>query len=54
MHHELNDHYNEEHLRECIVKCQKFLELGGNMVDVVYVDEGGFNLHLTHRYKKAC
>lgn len=38
---------NEECLREHIEWCQKFLELGGSMVDVVYMDEVGFNLHLT-------
>ena len=27
--------------------CQKFLELSSNIVDVVYMDEVGLNLHLT-------
>ena len=45
--YEPNVYNNEEHLRECIQWCQKFLELWGIMVDVVYIDEVGFNLNLT-------
>jgi hypothetical protein len=51
--YELDDYNNEEHLRERIEWCQKFLELSGNMVDIVYVDEVGFYLHLTQRFGRA-
>ena len=40
---ELNGYNNEEHLREHIEWCQKCLKHSGNMVDVVYMDEVGFN-----------
>jgi hypothetical protein len=32
---------------------KKFSELSGNMVDDIYMDEVGFNLHLTHRFGRA-
>ena len=48
MRYEPYDYDNEERLRGLIEWCEKFLELGGSMVDVVYVDEVGFNLHLIH------
>ena len=47
MRYELNNYKNEERLGERIERCQKFMELNGNMVDVVYMDEGCFDLHLT-------
>ena len=31
-----------------------FLELSDNMIDYVYVDEVGFNLHLTCQFGRAC
>ena len=31
-----------------------FLKLSSHMVDVVYVDEVGFNLHLTCRFEWTC
>lgn len=46
--------YNEEHLREHIEWSKKFLELGGSMVDVVYVNEVGFNLLVTCQFGRAC
>ena len=54
MRYKLNNYKNEEYVRGCIERCQKFLELNGSMVDVVYVDKVGFNLHLTLQFKKAC
>ena len=45
--YEPNDYNNEELLGEHIEWCQKFLEINGNMVDVVHMDEGGLSLHLT-------
>lgn len=51
---ELNDYNIDEHIKECIEWCQKFLKLGGSMVDVVFVDEVGFILHLTHWFGRAC
>ena len=48
MHYEPNDYTNEERLRKCIEWFQKKLDLSGNMMDVVYMDEVGFTLHLTH------
>ena len=47
MHYESCDYNNEERLRECTKWCQS-LELGDNMIDLVYVDVVGFNLLLTH------
>ena len=56
MHYEPNDYNNDEQerLREHIECCQKFLELGGSMVDVICMDEVGFNLHLTCHFWRAC
>ena len=51
--YELDGYNNEEHLREHIEWCQKFLELSGNMVDIVYMDEVGFNLHFIRQFGRA-
>lgn len=50
MRYESNDYDNEECLKESIEWCQKSLEHNGNMVDVVYINEVGFNLYLTRRF----
>ena len=39
MRYEPNDCNNEDRLTEHIERCQKFLKLHGNMVDVDYLDE---------------
>ena len=44
---ELYKYNNEERRREHIKWCQKLVELGGNIVDVVYMDEVDFILHFT-------
>jgi len=38
------DYIKEEHLRKRIEWCQKNLEFGSSMADVLYIDEVGFNL----------
>ena len=53
MRYEPKDYNSEECLKERIEWCQKFLELGGSLVNVVYMDEVGFNLHLTRRFGRA-
>jgi hypothetical protein len=39
MRYEQDDYNNEECFRECIEWCQKKSNLGGNMVDVAYMDK---------------
>ena len=51
--YEPNDYNNEERLREHIEWCWKFLELSGNMVGVIHVNEVRFNLYLTGRFERA-
>jgi hypothetical protein len=46
--YERDDYNTEEPHRKHIEWCQKNLELGGNMVDNVNVDDVKFNIHLTH------
>ena len=41
-----NSFNNEEHLTKCVEQCQRNLELGGSIIEIVYMDEVGFNLHL--------
>jgi hypothetical protein len=48
--YESNDYINIERLRERIECCQKKLEHSGNMVDVVYMNQVGFDLYLTRRF----
>ena len=43
-----DDYNNEECLLERIQWCQKFLELAGSMVDVIYIDEVWFQFTLWH------
>jgi hypothetical protein len=45
--YESNNYNDEERLREHI-------ELNGSVVDVVYMNEVGFILHLTHQFGRAC
>ena len=53
MRYQLDYYSNEECLRESIECRRKFLELCGNMGDVVYVDEVGFNLHLRRQFERS-
>ena len=51
MRYEPNDCNNEDRLTEHIERCQKFLKLRGNMVDVDYLDE--VDWHLTRQSGRA-
>jgi hypothetical protein len=53
MRYELDEYNNEECLREHIEWCQRKLELDGSMAKVVYVDEVGFDLHLTCQFRRV-
>jgi hypothetical protein len=55
MHCEPSDYNNKEQRVEHIyrVVSQQRLEPRGNMVDFVYVDEVGFDVHLRHPFGNA-
>jgi transposase len=40
-------------IKQRVTWCQQFLKKGWSMTDAVYIDEAGFNLHLTRRYGRA-
>lgn len=53
MRNEPKNYNKEERLSERVKRCQKFLEFGGSVVDVVYINEAHFNLYLTHCFGRA-
>src|SRR3954454_5726617 len=53
LHEEPEAYNNEQRIQERKEWCQKILALGGKMIDGVYIDESGFNLHLARRVGRA-
>jgi transposase len=50
---EPEDFNSGRRIQERMDWAREFLEMGRSMMDAVYVDEAGFNLHLTRRFGRA-
>ena len=53
MRYEPEDYNSDIRVQDRVEWCQKFFDLGGGMMDAVYMDEAGFNLHLTRHFGRA-
>ena len=53
MRYEPEDYNCPERIQARLDWTQNFIDIGGSMMEVVYLDEAGFNLHLTRRFGRA-
>ena len=51
--YEPEDYNSPERIRARLEWTQHFIDIGGSMMEVVYMDEAGFNLHSTRRFGRA-
>jgi transposase len=47
------DYNSPERIQHRQAWTQEFLEMGGSMMEAVYIDEAGFNLHLARRFGRS-